>query len=76
MLIARAEDEAVDDIDSAGGRKWWRELGMPVVVKHDGLAAGKGVIVPADAAETIRAITTTALLGPYVLEARMTGPEC
>ena len=28
---------------------WWRELGRPVVVKLDGLAAGKGVVVPADA---------------------------
>ena len=30
-------------------------LGAPVVVKHDGLAAGKGVIVPADADETTEA---------------------
>ena len=27
--------------------EWWHELGSPVVVKLDGLAAGKGVIVPA-----------------------------
>ena len=25
---------------------WWHQLGAPVVVKADGLAAGKGVIVP------------------------------
>jgi phosphoribosylamine--glycine ligase/phosphoribosylaminoimidazole synthetase len=65
-----------DDFDATGALAWWRELGKPVVVKHDGLAAGKGVVVPADAAETERAIATTALLGPFVLEERMTGPEC
>ena len=55
---------------------WWRELGKPVVVKLDGLAAGKGVIVPADDAETEAAIASTALLGPFVLEERLSGPEC
>ena len=55
---------------------WWRELGKPVVVKLDGLAAGKGVIVPSDDAETEAAIASTALLGPFVLEERLSGPEC
>ena len=55
---------------------WWREFGKPVVVKLDGLAAGKGVIVPADDAETEAAIHSTALLGPFVLEEQLTGPEC
>eukprot|EP01041_Mallomonas_annulata_P030287 gene30287-52398_t len=36
--------------------KWWRSLEAPVVVKLDGLAAGKGVIVPDTPAETDDAI--------------------
>jgi phosphoribosylamine--glycine ligase/phosphoribosylaminoimidazole synthetase len=53
---------------------WWHDLGRPVVVKLDGLRAGKGVTVPADDAETEAAIR--AADGPFVLEERMTGPEC
>ena len=60
------------EVDRALG--WWRALGRPVVVKLDGLAAGKGVTVPADDAETEAAIR--AAVGPFVLEERMTGPEC
>jgi phosphoribosylamine--glycine ligase/phosphoribosylformylglycinamidine cyclo-ligase len=56
--------------------EWWRQFGKPVVVKLDGLAAGKGVIVPADPAETEAAIRATALLGPFVLEEQLSGPEC
>jgi len=55
---------------------WWRELGRPVVVKLDGLAGGKGVIVPSTPAETDAAIRTLAAQGPIVLEERLTGPEC
>ena len=40
---------------------WWRDLGAPVVVKLDGLAAGKGVTVPDSVAEPRPAILT--LLG-------------
>ena len=32
--------------------------------------------MPADDAETEAAIRSTALLGPFVLEERLTGPEC
>ncbi len=56
------------------------EIGVPVVVKADGLAAGKGVVVPDDRAETERAILD--MLGPdagpnaaIVLEERMEGEE-
>ncbi|MEX0848582.1 MAG: phosphoribosylamine--glycine ligase [Ilumatobacteraceae bacterium] len=56
--------------------KWWRQLGKPVVVKLDGLAGGKGVIVPSTPAETDAAIRALAALGPIVLEERLTGPEC
>jgi phosphoribosylamine--glycine ligase/phosphoribosylaminoimidazole synthetase len=55
---------------------WWRQLGAPVVVKADGLAAGKGVTVPVTDDETRRAIAAAAAAGPFVLEQRLHGPEC
>jgi phosphoribosylamine--glycine ligase/phosphoribosylaminoimidazole synthetase len=58
---------------------WWRELGKPVVIKLDGLAAGKGVIVPEGTdleAATIAAIHELVEQGPIVLEERLSGPEC
>jgi phosphoribosylamine--glycine ligase/phosphoribosylaminoimidazole synthetase len=55
---------------------WWNELGAPVVVKQDGLAAGKGVVVPASDAETAAAITSLIAAGPIVVEERLSGPEC
>ncbi|MFZ4720701.1 MAG: phosphoribosylamine--glycine ligase, partial [Ilumatobacteraceae bacterium] len=55
---------------------WWRAFGKPVVVKLDGLAAGKGVIVPDGDDETIAAIHELVAQGPIVLEERLTGPEC
>jgi phosphoribosylamine--glycine ligase len=42
--------------EAAPARKFARRLGFPVVVKADGLAGGKGVIICADAAEADRAI--------------------
>ncbi len=42
--------------EAAAARRFARELGFPVVVKADGLAAGKGVIVCSEAAEADRAI--------------------
>jgi len=42
--------------DAAAARLFARTLGFPVVVKADGLAAGKGVIICADASEADRAI--------------------
>ncbi len=68
--------ERFEENGDAAALAWWREFGKPVVVKLDGLAAGKGVIVPADAAETEAAIASTALLGPFVLEEQLSGPEC
>jgi phosphoribosylamine--glycine ligase/phosphoribosylaminoimidazole synthetase len=55
---------------------WWKALGRPVVVKLDGLAAGKGVIVPDDDAATEAAIRELVEQGPIVLEERLSGPEC
>ncbi len=54
--------------------EWVERLGRPVVVKLDGLAAGKGVTVPGSPAETFAAIGVT--VDPFVLEERMHGPEC
>ena len=50
-----------DDADTA--LAWWRELGAPVVVKLDGLHAGKGVAVPATDHETVEAINDAAATG-------------
>jgi phosphoribosylamine--glycine ligase/phosphoribosylaminoimidazole synthetase len=55
---------------------WAQEFGAPVVVKLDGLAAGKGVIVPEGPADTVDAIRTIAAQGPFVVEERLEGPEC
>jgi len=68
--------ERFEENDTEGGLAWWRQSDMPIVVKLDGLAAGKGVIVPADDAETEAAIRSTAILGPFVLEQQLSGPEC
>lgn len=55
---------------------WWDELDAPIVVKLDGLAAGKGVTVPDSDAETRQAIADAAAIGPFLLEERLRGPEC
>ena len=68
--LSSSAEEAID---------WWRAFGKPVVIKLDGLAAGKGVIVPEGAdleAATIAAIRELVEQGPIVLEERLTGPEC
>lgn len=58
----------------AEAERWYEQLGRPVVVKLDGLAAGKGVTVPDSPEATVAAIR--AVDGPFVIEERMTGPEC
>jgi phosphoribosylamine--glycine ligase/phosphoribosylaminoimidazole synthetase len=55
---------------------WWRPLDRAVVVKLDGLAAGKGVTVPDGEASTIDAIERAAATGRFLLEERLCGPEC
>jgi phosphoribosylamine--glycine ligase/phosphoribosylaminoimidazole synthetase len=64
-----------EELDAASAVEWWRQLGRQVVVKYDGLAGGKGVVVPESDDETERAIHVTSKRGPFVLEERMTGPE-
>jgi phosphoribosylamine--glycine ligase len=58
------------------------ELGLPLVVKADGLAAGKGVVVAATQAEALDAVTAAmeeqrfgAAGSRLVLEECLTGPE-
>jgi phosphoribosylamine---glycine ligase len=48
------------------------ELGPPYVVKHDGLAAGKGVVVTTDRAA---ALAHAATCPPVVVEEYLDGPE-
>ncbi|WP_420453511.1 phosphoribosylamine--glycine ligase [Ilumatobacter sp.] len=63
-------DSAVD-----GARAWWSALGSPVVVKLDGLAGGKGVVVATSDAGIDAAVVEAAAAGPFVLEERIAGPE-
>ena len=75
LLVAAGVDTArafaVDDLDAA--RAAIAELGGRCVVKADGLAAGKGVIVCDDAVQAEAAATELGC--PLVIEERMEGPE-
>jgi len=51
------------------------ELGAPHVVKADGLAAGKGVIVTSDRAEALAHAEHYLPAGPVLIEEFLTGPE-
>ena len=51
------------------------ELGAPHVVKADGLAAGKGVIVTSDRAAALAHAETYLPLGPVLVEEYLEGPE-
>jgi phosphoribosylamine--glycine ligase len=62
---AGEEREAVDFVKSVAG---------PYVIKTDGLAAGKGVLVTDDLAEAVDDITAK-LPGGVVVEAGLSGPE-
>ena len=65
--------------DAEAARAAIRRRGAPVVVKADGLAAGKGVVVAATEAEALAAVDSLAELGPaaarFVIEECLTGPE-
>ncbi len=78
--IPTAASETFSDADAA--EKFVRASGKPWVVKADGLAAGKGVIVAADVAETLDAIDRLmrkrefgAAGADVVLEERLFGQE-
>src|SRR6185503_15169907 len=59
--------------DAAGARMALRRFGFPVVLKADGLAAGKGVVIAKDKAEADAALET--LKGPLVIEEFLQGEE-
>ncbi len=62
--------------DAAADAKAWAEAqDFPVVVKADGLASGKGVVVPESREERDEAIARLTKTGPILLEERLTGPE-
>jgi phosphoribosylamine--glycine ligase len=52
--IPTARFESFDD--PAAARRYLEEIGAPVVVKADGLAAGKGVIIAPDVATAVAAV--------------------
>ena len=59
-----------------------KEVGAPIVIKADGLAAGKGVVV-ADTVEAAESAIRACFVGAFgdagstvVLEEKMEGPEC
>ncbi|MEV4777002.1 phosphoribosylamine--glycine ligase [Microbacterium sp. LTA6] len=51
------------------------DLGAPYVVKADGLAAGKGVIVTSDRAEALAHAAHYLPAGPLLIEEFLSGPE-
>jgi phosphoribosylamine--glycine ligase len=59
--------------DAAGARKALERFGFPVVLKADGLAAGKGVVIAHDRSEAEAALVT--LKGRLVIEEFLTGEE-
>ncbi|MBX3271248.1 MAG: phosphoribosylamine--glycine ligase [Sandaracinaceae bacterium] len=68
--------------DAAQAAAWVRELDRPMVVKADGLAAGKGVVVAATVDETLAALDSILLAREHgdagarvVVEERLEGPE-
>jgi phosphoribosylamine---glycine ligase len=62
--------------DTEAAEAYVRARGRPMVVKADGLAAGKGVVVPADVPATIAAIRAVQGFGPeFVLEDILEGEE-
>ena len=61
--IPTARWQRFEDVD--GAISYLDELGPPFVVKADGLAAGKGVVVTEDRAEAIRAVEERLVEGKF-----------
>ena len=76
--VAMASSASFDDARAAAAyARREGERGDGVVVKADGLAAGKGVVVAATADEAADAIASLAAdgVGRFVIEERLHGPE-
>ncbi len=80
--IPTARFQICDDLNHALDAVSGREFGFPVVVKADGLAAGKGVVVARDRAEAEEAVRAAMLEHRFggagarlVIEECLTGPE-
>jgi phosphoribosylamine--glycine ligase len=72
--VPTAKWERFDDAESA--RDFVTRRGAPIVIKADGLAAGKGVVVAQTEAEALAAIDDLLpLSGTIIIEECMTGPE-
>ncbi len=61
--------------DAAEARDFVSRRGAPIVVKADGLAGGKGVVVAATEAEAFHAVDRLIAAGPVVIEEMLTGDE-
>lgn len=76
--VATADFATFSDYDSA--KKYLDKKGVPIVIKYDGLAAGKGVVVAmtmAEADEALRDMLLDAKFGggKVVMEEYLEGPE-
>ncbi|HEX4262146.1 MAG TPA: phosphoribosylamine--glycine ligase, partial [Acetobacteraceae bacterium] len=61
--------------DPAEARDFVTRRGVPIVVKADGLAAGKGVVVATTEAEALAAVDAFIAAGPVVIEECLVGEE-
>jgi phosphoribosylamine--glycine ligase len=61
--------------DAALARDFALRRGVPLVVKADGLAAGKGVVVATSEAQALEAIDRLIAAGPVLIEECLSGPE-
>ncbi len=78
--VPTARSWTADDPDEAVSRA--REAGFPVVIKADGLAAGKGVVIAGDETEAEAAIADALIRGRFgpsgdvvLIEEHLTGEE-
>ena len=81
--IPTARFHTSDSADDAIGVVRSGEFGFPIVLKADGLAAGKGVVIAKDAGEAEDAIRAAMIDGRFgdagdrlVIEECLTGPKC
>ncbi|MDD1777513.1 MAG: phosphoribosylamine--glycine ligase, partial [Candidatus Helarchaeota archaeon] len=61
--------------DPIGAKQYLLKAGVPIVVKEDGLAAGKGVVICHTLNEAFTAVNNAIKKGPILLEEFLEGPE-